>query len=407
MTLEVSGSVFEGLDNVILHSGIVFLTGGNNLGSGQQETVASSVSQFNGVRSPDSVGSLFVEPVRGSSGGNVQLNGSLRSVDFVVNISDLNGHSITKSLQSNLINAGSVGPSPRSEDQLGIAVEIDCSPNSSESVNVGAEGLSLRFRENRGSSVGVRRRNTRRSISSPVGVPVSVHVNTKNVVSVVSSVLSPHSVVGPGVFITIRVAHGNNDDFEFVQNSSNNGISAIVLEQRGSNVKEGRRADPFSSMLGSLEVDSLGGSVRTSNVEGNKVSALNGSTNVGVEGSKIGEFGCQRLGVGNDVRVSSVVIEEDVGSDVFHHGSSNVLLLKSKKILEFIDQGFKFKAKSLDDSLHLGGNKHIVRTNRKGSFTRENINSVQNHLFQEVQAHVVWDINLNDLVRRDQGNKEH
>jgi len=118
----------------------------------------------------------------------------LGGVGNIVHGEDASADGVTNDLHSGVIGRESGSPSVWAENQLGIAVIIDSTNKRLIGVDVVRDSSAFGLAEGTSSTVGVRGGGTRRSLSSPVVIPVAVQVNTIRTTSVSSPVLSPQAV---------------------------------------------------------------------------------------------------------------------------------------------------------------------------------------------------------------------
>lgn len=138
----------------VLHGSPDFFTLRNDFAGREEETVSTSVTELKGV-TPGNIAGATVEPVRGSSSGDVEIDGLLGSVGLSVDGEDGIAHSVTKSLKFGFIGGVGTSVSIGAKDELGVGVEVDGGDNVALGQEVLAESLGFGLREGSSSVVGV------------------------------------------------------------------------------------------------------------------------------------------------------------------------------------------------------------------------------------------------------------
>jgi len=80
------------------HGSPDFFTLRNDFAGWEEETISASVAEFESI-TPSNIARATVEPVGGSSGCDVEVDGLLRSVGLSVDGEDGITHTVTKSLE--------------------------------------------------------------------------------------------------------------------------------------------------------------------------------------------------------------------------------------------------------------------------------------------------------------------
>lgn len=220
----------------------------------QEETIATSVSQFKGVRILDA---LVVGPVDGAStslvdGGN---DAAIRVASVIQRLQCSDGLS-GKLMQFFFVFNSSVRVSIWIEEHLGIAVNGHKSLDVAMRFHKFHNGFDLWFRVSAGSTVGLRAGIATSTSTSKASVPIPVGVNSNTAgARVWLSSFTPHTISGMGVSKAIRVGDDLQEDVIVVKDVCKGGVFSVVSYNLFGKPDSTGLCDPFSGVNASVKPD--------------------------------------------------------------------------------------------------------------------------------------------------------